>query len=222
MTFTFHYRGVTVTVSVPALALPNGTMVNIAPASTDLASDLPRGQSYVTAFELTWVAPDGNSPAASAPISITIAGPSIKSGDVIYLLGAHGLHTLAAAAENGKLATSFTTDVEFVVAGVPRLTGAAPAAVLGPTSVRVKLTCGPAANCTGTAVLSVKTGVGAKAQVLGLAHGGFVIAAGSAKTVSLTESVRGAKFLKEHQDLEGQLSITLVGGPKSTHAVVVP
>ena len=84
--------GATATVSVPAGALPEGTEVALAPVADPAAliKRVPVGQSYVVSFSVSWTAPDGTSPAASAPITLTVVDRPIRAGDHIYVLGPTG------------------------------------------------------------------------------------------------------------------------------------
>ena len=73
-------------------------------------------------FSVSWIAPNGTSPKASQPITFTIVDPAIKAGDVIYVLTPQGLQVVGTATVNGTVTMTFTTDPDFIVAAVPRLT----------------------------------------------------------------------------------------------------
>jgi hypothetical protein len=211
-------------VSVPSGALPAGTKVSISPVTgtAALTSRIPAGQSYVVALSVSWVAPNGTSPTAKPPITMTIVDPAIKAGDTIYLLTPHGLEAVGVAAVNGQATISFTNDPEFIVAFVPRLSGVGSVGAIKGSAIDVKLVCGPAVKCTGLGTLTVGTGKGASVRNVVLARGNFAIAAGKTKTISLIRTSQGAKFLKSHKDFTIQLEVTLVGGKKSAHQVRVP
>jgi hypothetical protein len=67
---------------------------------------------------------------------------AIKSGDEVYHDTTTGL-TGGGVATTGRVATTFTADANFAVAGVPRLTSVASAGALVGHFVKVELTCGP-------------------------------------------------------------------------------
>jgi hypothetical protein len=199
--------------------------VNISPVvnSTALASEIPAGQAYVVAFSVSWTTPDGTSPAASEPITMTIVDPSIKAGDTIYLLAASGLRAVGVAVVNGRVTVTFSTDPEFVVAAVPRITSVgSAAAVVSASTIAVKLSCGPAVKCLGTGTLIAVAGKGAEPRTVTLAEGRFTIGAGKTRMVPLSETIQGKAFLKSHKDIPGLVKLTVTGGKKSTHQVRVP
>ena len=82
---------------------------------------VPAGQSYIASFAVSWLTPNGTSPTASAPLSMTIVDPSIRAGDTIYLLTPHGLKAVGTATRDGAVTVKFTTDPAFVVAAVPKV-----------------------------------------------------------------------------------------------------
>jgi hypothetical protein len=214
--------GASATVKVPAGALPAGTKISISPIinAGALTSELPPGQAYVVAFSVSWLTPEGTSPAAGAPITMTIVDPAIKAGDTIYLLTPSGLRAVGVATVNGRVTITFTTDPEFVVAAVPRITGVGSAASLKGAVIGVNLSCGPAIKCSGTSTLTAASHKGG--ATVTLAQGRFTVAAGKTKAVPFTETAAGKAFLKDHKDIAGQLTLTLMGGKKSTHQVRVP
>jgi len=110
--------GISGSVTVPAGVLPAGTVVSVYPVvdKAPLAGKVPKGQSYVMSFAVTWRAPDGTSPAATAPITMTITDPSIRAGETVYALTATGLADVGSAKKNGTAIITFTTDPAFVVA----------------------------------------------------------------------------------------------------------
>jgi hypothetical protein len=220
-TFSNKARGVSASVKVPAGALPVGTKITISPISNagTLTNELPPGQAYVVAFAVSWSTPEGKSPAATAPITMTIVDAAIKAGDTIYLLTPSGLQAVGVATVNGRVTITFTTDPEFVVAAVPRITGTGSAASLKGSDIAVELSCGPAIKCSGVTTLTALSHGG---TTVTLAQGRFTVAAGKTETVPFTETTPGKAFLKDHKDIVGQLEVTLMGGTKSTHHVRVP
>jgi S-adenosylmethionine hydrolase len=112
--------GVSASVSVPAGALPAGTVLSVYPVvnKTALASQVTAGQSYVASFAVSWQAPNGTTPTASAPITMTIVDPAITAGETVYLLTANGLVAAGSATANGTVTITFTSDPVFVVASL--------------------------------------------------------------------------------------------------------
>jgi hypothetical protein len=105
--------------SVPAGALPEGTTVSTYPVTntSSLVSQVPAGSSYVVAFAVAWTAPDGTSPTATAPITMTISDPSIKAGDTIYEVTSLGLVAVGTATVDGSVSVTFSNDPVFMVTG---------------------------------------------------------------------------------------------------------
>jgi hypothetical protein len=85
---------------------------------TALASQVTAGQSYVASFAVSWQAPNGTTPPASSPITMTITDPSITAGETIYLLTSGGLVAAGSATANGTATITFTSDPVFVVASL--------------------------------------------------------------------------------------------------------
>ena len=213
--------------SVPAGALPAGTTLSIAAAkdASALKSEVPAGQSYLTSFAVSWVTPDGTSPVASKPITMTITDPAIKAGDTIYALTSTGIRAVGIATTNGEATVTFTSDPAFVVAGVPRLATVGMLGSIKGSSVEVGVACVAGTRCAGTASLSVAVGrAGAKRNVL-FANGDFALNAGRTGHLSLSVSGAGRTLLRSGdgklEELTGKLTITLLGGKKSEHRVVV-
>jgi hypothetical protein len=212
--------------SVPAGALPPATTLSIAAVknAAALTREVPAGQSYVTSFAVSWVAADGTSPTASQPITLTITDPAIKAGDTIYALTATGIRAVGTATANGQATVTFTTDPAFLVAAVPRLGTVSGRGALKGSRVYVAVACTAATRCTGMASLSVAvSGAGAKRSKV-FAKGHFALGAGRAGALSLPVSGAGRKLLAGATNGEvwvGNLTITLLGGKKSQHRVVV-
>ena len=91
----YHLHVASGAVTVPAGAFPAGTTVSIFPVKdrAALVSKMPPGQSYLISFAVSWVAPNGTSPAANPPVTLTITDPEIKVGDAIYALTSKGLQS---------------------------------------------------------------------------------------------------------------------------------
>jgi hypothetical protein len=218
--------GARANLSVPAGALPAGTTLSIAAVknAAALMREVPAGQSYLTSFAVSWVAADGTSPTASQPITMTITDPAIKAGDTIYALTSTGIRAVGTATTNGRATVSFTTDPAFVVAAVPRLGTVGGQGALKGSRVHVAVTCAAATRCTGLASLNVAvSAAGAKRSVV-FATGHFALGSGRAGALSLPVSRAGRKFLRgatTGEVLVGNLTITLLGGKKSEHRVVV-
>ena len=70
---------------------------------------------------MAWLAPNGISPTAKSPITLTITDPSIQAGDIIYSLTVNGIKTAGIATANGKVAITFENDPHYLVANVPQL-----------------------------------------------------------------------------------------------------
>ena len=115
---TLNSGGSSVTVSVPAGALPASTTISIYPitSTSTLTGSVPAGQSYVLSFAVSWETPDYTTPTASVPLTLTITDPSIKAGDIIYELTSTGLVAMGTAAVDGSATLTFSSDPVFVVA----------------------------------------------------------------------------------------------------------
>jgi hypothetical protein len=102
---------------VPVGALPSGTTVSVYPVTNTapLVAAVPTGSSYVLSFAVTWESPDGTSPTATAPITMTITDPSIVAGDTIYELTSAGLEAVGTATTNGTVTITFSSDPTFLV-----------------------------------------------------------------------------------------------------------
>ena len=113
--------GASATVSVLADALPPGTVISIYPVTDSMALSafVPVNQRYIVAFAISWTAPLGNSPSASAPITMTINDAKIVSGDVLYKVTAGGLDKMGTATRSGVATISFVSDPIFLVSTAP-------------------------------------------------------------------------------------------------------
>ena len=109
--------GANETITVPQCALPSGTTVSAYPVinTAPLVAQVPAGSSYVLSFAVTWEAPNGTSPTATAPITMTITDLSIVAGDTIYELTSTGLVAVGTATANGTVTITFSSDPTFLV-----------------------------------------------------------------------------------------------------------
>jgi hypothetical protein len=117
-TATLISGAATATITVPPGSLPASTVVSVYPITdtSTLNSQVPPGQSYVMSLAVSWQAPDGSSPAATTPITMTITDPNIVAGDTIYELTSKGLVAVGTATTNGSVTVTFTSDPVFIVA----------------------------------------------------------------------------------------------------------
>ena len=106
-----------VSVTVPAGAMPTGTTVSIYPVSNpSLVQPLiPSANSYLTSFAVTWENPGGTSFPAITPVSMTITGPNIKAGDWIYELSSTGATPVGRATVDGTVTVTFSSDPLFAI-----------------------------------------------------------------------------------------------------------
>ena len=218
-------------VTVPAGALPVGTTVSVYPVTnaSALASDVPPGQTYLLSFSVSWEAPGGGAPAATAPITMTITDPSIVAGDVIYAVTSTGVREVGKATVNGTVTVTFTNDPVFLVASVPKITVSSKG-VLSHATLPVKLSC-VAAPCNGTVSLTesvtVRVKRGKKAhtekKTLVLGSVAYHVAAGHQTTVKLKVNSLGRKTLARvaHHSLRETLSATVVGGSPVSRTISV-
>jgi hypothetical protein len=107
-------------VSVPAGALPGGTVLSIYPITDrkPLESDLPTGQSYVQAFDVSWRTPGGAAPASLGRIRATITSPSFSVGETIYQLRSSRLTQVGVVTKSGTATITFNQDPAFLIASL--------------------------------------------------------------------------------------------------------
>ncbi len=129
LTLTQTSGGASEAILVPAGALPSGTTVTVYPVveTAPLVAQVPAGSSYVLSFAVTWQAPDGTSPNATTPITVTITDPDIVIGDTIYETTSTGLVAVGTATANGTVTITFSSDPTFLAVhknavAKPRLT----------------------------------------------------------------------------------------------------
>jgi uncharacterized repeat protein (TIGR02543 family) len=120
ISFSGSNSGSSVSVSVPAGSLPNGTTVSL-----NLLGNFSRAQSlisnannYIISIVVSWVAADGTVPdtAAGKPVTVTISNTTIKRGMSVYSIIGSTVTLLGTATADGSITVSLTTDPEVVVA----------------------------------------------------------------------------------------------------------
>ncbi len=118
-------NGASSSVTVPAGALPANTTVSVYPVTNPalLEAQVPAGKSYVAAVAVSWQAPDGSTPTATTPITLTITDPSIVAGDTVYEVTSSGLRAVGTATVNGKITITFSIDPVLLVTGSGLLPG---------------------------------------------------------------------------------------------------
>ena len=118
-TFTSSNANGSVSVTVPAGSLPNGTNVYF-----DLVGDFSRAQSvltgtntYIISLVVSWLATDGTVPdtPANNPISVTISNSSIRNGMKVYGIVVGEVTLLGTATQDGTVTVSVYSDPEVVV-----------------------------------------------------------------------------------------------------------
>lgn len=118
-TFTSSNANSSVSVTVPAGSLPNGTNVYF-----DLVGDFSRAQSvltgtnsYIISLVVSWLTSSGTVPdtAADKPISVTLSNSSIRSGMKVYGIVAGTVTLLGTATQDGTVTVSVYSDPEVVV-----------------------------------------------------------------------------------------------------------
>ncbi|TMK38192.1 MAG: YncE family protein, partial [Actinobacteria bacterium] len=103
--------------AVPPGVLPEGTIVTIyAGNASVLANLLPADQTYLASFAVSWAAPDGSAPKASAALSLTVSDPRIGPQALLYQTTATGIQPISGTLAAGRATFSFTADPGFVVA----------------------------------------------------------------------------------------------------------
>jgi hypothetical protein len=200
-TATASWDGLTGTVSFPSGALPAGSVVSVFPVieSAGLAIELSRTESYVTSFAVSWLAPNGTSPAATAPITLVITDKSVKKGEVILEVTTSGFKKVGTASKNGSATVTFLSDPTFVIARVPVISVTSKRGSLSRTGVELTLSCTAGLPCAGTATLSVPEKVkhGKKTETVRLAvatvH--YSLKAGAKKNVVLVTTKTGKPIL---------------------------
>jgi hypothetical protein len=211
--------------------LPSGTVVSVYPVANTaaLAASVPAGKTYIVSFAISWQAPNGTSPAATAPITMTITDPGIHAGDTVYEVTSSGLKAVGVATQNGVATITFTNDPTFVVAATPELALALKLGRVIHSRVELKLTCKPGAACRGIAKLSVARKVkhGSRTVVthLTVAIARYSIGAGQARFVVFRVTGPGKAVLARrtlYRRFAMSLVTTVTGGSRSVVRAFVP
>ena len=95
--------------------------------------------------------------------------------------------------------------------------------VVTPSAVEVKVACTQSIRCVGAGSLTAVVGKGKVAHKVIVAQGRFTIPAGKSETVSFGETAHAGSVLGTHSSkaIVGELTITLAGGKKTAHRVVL-
>ena len=118
--FSGSNSGSSVSVSVPAGSLPNGTSVNL-----HLVGNFTRAQSlisnannYIVSIVVSWVAADGTVPdtAPDKPVTVVISNTTIKRGMSVYSIIGPTVTLLGTATADNSITVALTSDPEVVVA----------------------------------------------------------------------------------------------------------
>ena len=215
------YGNARIAVAAPPGALPAGTTLTVEPASapSSITALIPGHQAYVTSFVVGWVAPNGSSPVASQPVTMTIHDPSIAPGDDVYELTGNGLELVGVATTAGVIVVRFTSDPAFVVAQPPHLARVGRTSAHDRIAVRLVVGCAAGATCRGSVVLRALAGRGGAV----LARGVVALPAGRARIVSLPLTAAGKRLLASlgTRRTSTILTVTLSGGATSRHPLVV-
>jgi hypothetical protein len=217
-------------ITVPAGALPPGTTVSVYPVlnAGAVESELPRGKTYLLSFAISWEAPDGTSPAATAPITMTVVSSSIKKGDTIFEATTTGVKAVGVATTNGRATVTFTNDPTFIVTATPNVSVATTTAAPGSGGIDFELKCATGAACNGTADLSVarRSTVGKRSVLthLVLARAAVAIRAGGHRSVTFHPTAAGALVLGRSAPFTRfriTMLLTITGGVRAVHAAVL-
>jgi ABC-type cobalt transport system substrate-binding protein len=201
--------GANETITVPQCALPSGTTLSAYPVinTAPLVAQVPAGSSYVLSFAVTWEAPNGTSPTATAPITMTITDLSIVAGDTIYELTSTGLVAVGTATANGTVTITFSSDPTFLVSHttpvaqaplrITTLSGTVGTALTlatrggsGSGAVSFTVTNGSATGCRITGSSLTATGAGTcLVTATKAAVATYLAASSSATTVTFTAKV---------------------------------
>jgi hypothetical protein len=222
LTLTGSQSGASATVSVPAGALPSGTTVSIYPVTNTgaLSAEVPAGQSYVVSFAVSWQAPDGTSPAATTPITMTIDDPGIVDGDVVYEVESRGLVVVGTATADGVATITFESDPTFVVSAPLHAS-----VVVGTTryvvtrnALPLELEC--SAKCSGVAELTGR--IGKKTTVV-LARRAYAMQQRATRTVMVPLTKAGQRAFRAARThaLRVTLDVTVLGGHSISKVVSV-
>jgi hypothetical protein len=89
-------------------------------AKDQIASALPDGTGYVVGFAVSWRAPNGTSPDATKPLTLTITDPDLEPGQMVYVMTPGGLRaagppTAKTEITDGRAVITFVSDPAFVI-----------------------------------------------------------------------------------------------------------
>ncbi|CAN2193655.1 Fibronectin type III [Candidatus Nanopelagicaceae bacterium] len=108
----------TVTISIPAGALPHQTLVDIYQVTDPTrANSLLVGSNYVLSLVVAWLAPDATVPTTQTgkPVTMTISNGTIKKGAKVYAIVNDVVTLLGTATQDGSAEVRITDDPEVVI-----------------------------------------------------------------------------------------------------------
>jgi uncharacterized repeat protein (TIGR02543 family) len=108
----------TVTISIPAGALPHQTLVDIYQVTDPTrANSLLVGSNYVLSLVVAWLAPDATVPTTQTgkPVTMTISNATIKKGAKVYAIVNDFVTLLGTATQDGSAEVRITDDPEVVI-----------------------------------------------------------------------------------------------------------
>ena len=117
-TFTRSGDYGTVTISIPAGALPHQTLVDIYQVTDPTrANSLLVGSNYILSLVVAWLAPDATVPTTQTgkPVTMTISNATIKKGAKVYAIVNDVVTLLGTAAQDGSAEVKITDDPEVVI-----------------------------------------------------------------------------------------------------------
>ncbi len=119
-TFSGSVSSNSVSISVPAGSLPDGTTISIYLVSdfTSARAILTSTSTFYVSAIVAWLAPDGSVPdtAVGKPITVEIRNPNIKAGSSIYSIIGNTSTLLGTSTADGVATSSITSDPQMVVA----------------------------------------------------------------------------------------------------------
>lgn len=119
VTSTFTTSSSSASVSIPAGALPDGTVISyhLLASNANRTVALPAGTNYVLSLVVSWVAPDGSVPstASGKPIAMTVSSSSIKKGASVYAIAGSSVQFLGVATQDGSVLVNITDDPEVAI-----------------------------------------------------------------------------------------------------------
>ena len=215
--------------TVPAGVLASGSSVSLYSVTNgvNLAPRLPRGEGYLGAFAVTWVAPSGASTIASGTVDATVHNRAIEPGDVVYTLDSGVLKKVAVARQRGQVDVGFTTASTFVLAQPARLLAPLASASLQGNAIQVRLSCRTGSACAASGNLTVMRSVmrhGKRVlQPVVLAHlHRVVLRRGASRRVGFPLTAAGRATLGGHRaSFRLGLVLTVTGGTRMVRTVVI-